>query len=172
MKDSAAATARCVRTGTNTESGQIKIGTVGTHTQTAIAGIHGATSSGGIGVFVDASGVLGTTTSSLRFKEDVRDMGKTSEVLARLRPVVFRYREEVAQGDRSDQYGLVAEEVAKVAPELVANDAEGRPYSVRYHLLAPMLLNEMQRQQRTIEALEARVRELEPPAAGGEGLAP
>ena len=102
------------------ESGQIKIGTVPIHTQATIAGIHGNTASGGIAVLVNASGVLGTTTSSLRFKQDVQAMGATSEVLTRLRPVVFRYRKEVAvNADAPLQFGLIAEEVAEVAPELV-----------------------------------------------------
>ena len=97
---------------------------------------------------------LGTSTSSIRFKEAVRDMGQSSEMLHQLRPVTFRYREEVANGEDIQQYGLIAEEVAEVAPELVVNDAEGRPYAVRYHVLAPLLLNEMQKQQHRIERIE------------------
>ena len=77
-----------------------------------------------------------------------------------LRPVTFRYRKEVADGDDMPPYGLIAEEVVEVAPELVVYDKEGQPYSVRYHLLAPMLLNEMQKQQRRIEELEAQNSEI------------
>jgi hypothetical protein len=145
------------------ESGQIRIGTAGTHIQSTMAGIHGRTSGGGIAVLVNAGGTLGTTTSSARFKQDVRDMGDASDLLMRLRPVTFRYTEEaVGAGDaRTRQYGLIAEEVAAVAPELVAPDLEGRPYSVKYHELPALLLNEVQAQRRTIAKLEARLAELE-----------
>lgn len=144
------------------ENGQVKIGTVGTHTQATIAGIHGNTSAGGIGVVVNASGTLGTTTSSGRFKQDVQDMAASSDLLMQLRPVTFHYKKEVAP-DTSDerQYGLIAEEVAEVAPELVAPDLEGRPYSVKYHVLPALLLNQAQRDHRMIEALEKRIEGLE-----------
>ena len=150
-------------TGVAAESGQIKIGTVGTHTGTTIAGISGATSAGGIAVLVNASGKLGTTTSSARFKQDVRDMGDASELLMRLRPVTFRYTEDAvgAEEAKISQYGLIAEEVAEVAPELVAPDLDGRPYSVKYHELPALLLNEVQVQRHTIARLEARIAELE-----------
>ena len=97
---------------------------------------------------------LGIVVSSARFKQDVRDMGSASEPLMALRPVTFRYRADVAAGEDGAQYGLIAEEVAEVAPDLVIHDSEGRPFTVRYHQLAPMLLNELQR-------LAARVGELE-----------
>ena len=155
-------------TGVASESGQIKIGTLTQHTGVTINGIHGVTS-GGIGVLIEPSGKLGTTPSSARFKRDVRDMNDASEVLSKLHPVVFHYREEVpSDAEDTLQYGLIAEEVAAVAPELVVNDAEGKPYSVRYHVLPALLLNELQKQQRiiggqqrAIEALLARVAELE-----------
>ena len=150
-------------TGVAGENQQIKIGTVGTHTQTTIAGISGATSSGGVAVLVNASGVLGTTTSSARFKQDVRDMGDASDVLMKLRPVVFRYREDVvgAEDSKQTQYGLIAEEVEQVAPELVAPDLEGKPYSVKYHELPALLLNELQQQRQEIAALRERLAKLE-----------
>jgi hypothetical protein len=156
--------------GVAAEFGQIRIGTVGTHTGATIAGISGATSAGGIAVLVNASGKLGTTTSSARFKEDVRDMGAASDVLMKLRSVVFRYREGVvgAEDAKTTQYGLIAEEVAEVAPELVAPDLEGRPYSVKYHELPALLVNEVQaqrrrneEQQRLIAAQNARIERLE-----------
>ena len=145
------------------ESGQIKIGTVGTHTQATVAGIHGSASSDGIAVLVNASGVMGTTTSSVRFKQDVHDMQEASEVLLKLRPVVFHYRPEAvgAEEAQTTQYGLIAEEVAEVAPELVAPDREGLPYSVKYHLLPALLLNEMQKQERIVAALSARLEAIE-----------
>ncbi len=74
-----------------------------------------------------------------------------------LRPVTFRYREEDAEGEDIKQYGLIAEEVAKLAPELVALDGDGEPYSVRYHVLPSLLLNEVQKQQRVNEDQRARL---------------
>jgi hypothetical protein len=131
------------------ESGKIKIGN-SAHTETFIEGIDGNTATGGVAVLINSSNELHTLVSSLRFKEAVLDMGEASDVLMKLRPVTFRYREEVAGGTNVPEYGLIAEEVAEVAPELVALDAEGQPYSVRYHVLPSLLLNEMQKQQRTI----------------------
>ncbi len=136
--------------GVSGESGQIKIGTA-MHTQATIRGIFGNTRPAGTTVFVDANGLLGTTTSSAAFKQDVNDMGDTSALLGKLRPVTFRYKPEVADGDQTLQYGLIAEEVAEVAPQLVVTDAKGKPYSVRYHELPAILLNEMQKQRHTIE---------------------
>ena len=140
--------------GVAAEGGQIKIGTVGTHTGATIAGIHSATSTVGIAVLVNASGKLGTTTSSLRFKTDVHDMQSASDVLMQLRPVVFHYREDAVGAEEAKirEYGLIAEEVANVAPELVAPDLDGKPYSVRYHVLPSLLLNEAQKQHATLEA--------------------
>jgi hypothetical protein len=151
------------------ESGQIKIGT-GANTAAHIAGIFSRTSSSGIAVYVNAAGTLGTSTSSVRFKRNVRDLGEASEVLMRLRPVAFEYRDEVVEegGEGLPQVGLIAEEVAELAPELVAFGDDGEPYTVRYRMLAPMLLNEVQKdhrtireQQRTIQTLLARVEKLE-----------
>ncbi|MCA9511345.1 MAG: tail fiber domain-containing protein [Myxococcales bacterium] len=149
--------------GAAAESGQIRIGTLGTHTQATIAGIHGRTSTGGIAVLVNASGTLGTTTSSARFKRDVADMGDASDVLMKLRPVVFHYTEEAVGKEASGelQYGLIAEEVADIAPELVAPGADGAPYSVKYHVLPALLLNEVQQQRAEIARLRSRVAELE-----------
>ena len=146
--------------GVAAESGKIKIG-ASVHTETFIEGIDGNTASGGVAVLINSSNELHTLVSSLRFKEAVRDMGDASKFLMKLRPVSFRYRDGVANGEAIDEYGLIAEEVAEVAPELVARDAAGEPYSVRYHVLPSLLLNEMQKQRRTIGALLARVEQLE-----------
>jgi len=135
------------------ESGKIKIGD-STHDETFI---DGNIAIGGVMVLINASNELHTIVSSGRFKQDVKDMGESSELLANLRPVTFRYREQVAMGEDIEAYGLIAEEVAEVAPQLVAYDLEGKPYSVRYHVLTPMLLNELQKQQRTIQAQRARL---------------
>ncbi len=167
--------------GVAAENGQIKIGTVGTHTQATIAGIHNNTSSGGIAVFVNSSGTLGTTTSSSRHKRNVRDLGDGSDVLMKLRPVAFEYREEVVEpgGEGIPQVGLIAEEVANVAPDLVVYDEDGEPYSVRYHLLPPMLLNELQKERRTnreqrelIANLQTRLERLEGRLGGHGSEAP
>jgi hypothetical protein len=113
-------------------------------------------------VLVNASGVLGTTTSSARFKQDVREMGDASDLLM-LRPVTFRYTEDAvgAEESKTPQYGLIAEEVAEVAPELVAPDLEGKPYSVKYHELPALLLNEVQQQEREITSLKAQMAQLQ-----------
>ncbi len=133
------------------ESGTIRIGTVD-QTTTFIRGISGVTTAGGVAVLVNASHKLGTVMSSRRYKEEIRGMDEASAGLRQLRPVTFRYREEVAgDGPRAREFGLIAEEVAKVYPDLVAYDENGEPYSVRYHVLAPMLLNEVQKQQRQLK---------------------
>jgi hypothetical protein len=135
-----------------TESNAIRIGDPSTQATSYVAGIYGATSSGGIPVYVNSNGQLGTQTSSLRFKEQVREMGDSSAALMHLRPVTFVYKPEYANGEHILQYGLIAEEVAKVYPELVAYDKDGQPYSVRYQYLNTMLLNEVQKQYRRAEA--------------------
>jgi hypothetical protein len=147
--------------GSGNESGQIRIGTVANITQgTVIVGIHGFGSGSGIPVIVNSGGRLGTTTSSARFKEDVRAIGSESDDLMKLRPVAFRYRESHEAGGLQ-QYGLIAEEVAQVYPELVVNDDQGRPLAIRSQLLEPLLLNELQNQRREIEELKARLEKLE-----------
>lgn len=121
-----------------------------------VAGVYGVVSASGIPVYVNSNGQLGTLTSSRRFKEQVRDMGDSTDALMKLRPVTFLYKPEYANSERTLQYGLIAEEVAKVYPELVAYDNDGQPYSVRYQYLSTMLLNEVQKQYHRAEA-EAKV---------------
>ncbi|MGO9303890.1 MAG: tail fiber domain-containing protein, partial [Candidatus Korobacteraceae bacterium] len=139
-----------------TESNTIRIGAQGSGASqqdvTFIAGIYGATSSGGVSVYINSSGRLGTQTSSLRFKEQVRDLGDTTDALMKLRPVSFLYKPQYANGDRTLQYGLIAEEVAQVYPELVAYDNDGQPSTVRYQYLTPMLLNELQKEHAIVTA--------------------
>ncbi len=132
------------------ESNTIRIGYIKTVTAAAIAGIWGATSASGIDVLVNASGLLGTQTSSRRFKHQITDMGEESDVLMKLRPVSFYYKPELDQ-TQTRQYGLVAEEVAQVAPQLVVFDKDGAPQTVRYHFVNAMLLNEVQKQRRLVE---------------------
>jgi hypothetical protein len=99
----------------------------------------------------------GCTTSSRRFKEQIADMGDTSSKLLQLRPVTFFYKPEYDGTDHQLQYGLIAEEVAKVFPEMVVNDKDGKPYTVSYQLLAPMLLNELQKQHKVIATQQSEL---------------
>ena len=138
--------------GVSSESNTIRIGS--DQTATLIAGISGATSASGVAVYVNSSGQLGTVTSSRRFKHAIADMGGESDLLMKLRPVAFFYKPELDE-TQTRQYGLVAEEVALVAPQLVVYDKDGAPQTVRYHFVNAMLLNEVQKQHREIEHLGA-----------------
>lgn len=132
------------------ESGVIRIGTSGIQTKAFIAGVRAVTTGvmDGQTVMIDSNGQLGTVSSSASVKRDIADMGEQSSELLRLRPVTFFYRNDTL-GMR--QYGLIAEEVAEIFPDLVQFSPAGTPQAVRYHFLAPMLLNEIQRQRRLIE---------------------
>jgi hypothetical protein len=142
--------------GVAAESGTIRIGTTSTQTKTFIAGIYG-TSVAGSAVVVSSTGQLGVTVSSERFKTAITPMGAETAKLGRLRPVSFRLKSD-ATGMR--QYDLIAEEVARVYPELVIRDASGRIDGVRYDELAPMLLNVVQKQQQEIAEQRGEMREL------------
>jgi hypothetical protein len=131
-----------------------------TQVKTFIAGIYGYISYG-IPVYIDSDGKLGTDTSSRRFKEQIADMGESTNALMKLRPVTFLYKPEYLSGQRTLQYGLIAEEVAEVYPELVAYDKDGQPFSVRYQYLPTMLLNEVQKQQKVIATQQVRIEDLE-----------
>ena len=135
------------------ESDTIRIGYLNT-TATYIAGIHGKpypTLGSTAPVYVGFDGSLGTMASSKRFKDDVVDMGEASSLLMKLRPVTFHYKSDQNPKGRTLQYGLIAEEVLEVAPELIAYTADGEIYTVMYQHLPPMLLNEYQKQQRSLE---------------------
>lgn len=149
--------------GVFSDNATIRIGTPGTQTAFFAAGIRGATTGNNdaLPVIIDSNGQLGTINSSRRFKEDIRDMGDSSLGLMRLRPVTFRYKKPFGDGSKPIQYGLIAEEVAEVYPELVAHSADGQIESVKYQVLGAMLLNEMQRQAATLAALEERIDGLE-----------
>jgi len=145
------------------ESGIIRVGTSPTHTAAFIAGIRGATTinNDAVAVMIDSAGQLGTVSSSRRVKDDIADMGEASGALMKLRPVTFHYKSDKNPKGRTLQYGLVAEEVAGVAPGLVAHSSDGKVETVYYQFLAPMLVNEYQKQQRTIQAQAVRIAELE-----------
>ncbi len=154
------------------EGATIRIGTTPTHTRAFIAGIRGTTTAfaNAIPVLVDSAGQLGTVSSSRRFKKEIADMGDLTERLLELRPVVFRYKQEqrVESGEVPLEYGLIAEEVAEIFPDLAVYDEEGQPFTVKYHLLSSMLLNELKKlatreehQSRELEILRSRVEALE-----------
>jgi predicted RNase H-like nuclease (RuvC/YqgF family) len=116
-------------------------------------------------VTVNSSGQLGVAPSSQRFKEAIKPMDKASEAILALKPVIFRYKREL-DPNSMPQFGLVAEEVEKVNPDLVARDAEGKVYTVRYEAVNAMLLNEflkdhrkVEQQQQEIDALKAELKE-------------
>ena len=135
------------------ESNTIRIGNFDI-TDTFIRGISGATIATGGAVFVASDGHLGTITSSRRFKEDIKPMDKASEALFSLKPVTFRYKKEI---DRTAtlQFGLVAEDVEKINPDLVVRDENGKVNSVRYDQVNAMLLNEFLKEHRKVRELEA-----------------
>ncbi len=141
------------------ESNAIRIGTIGIQTATYIAGIMGRTAPMGTPVFTNANGQLGTTPSSARFKDEIKPMDKASEAILALKPVTFRYKKEL-DPDGIRQFGLVAEDVAKVNPDLVIRDAEGKIYTVRYEAVNAMLLNEFLKEHRTIEEQKATIAQL------------
>jgi hypothetical protein len=116
----------------------------------------GVTSSGGTAVFINSSEQLGTVTSSSRFKKDIKPMNKVSEVLFALNPVTFCYKKEL-DPKGAPQFGLIAEEVAKVDPDLVVLDDQGKPFTVRYEEVNAMLLNEFLKEHRKVEQLEKQV---------------
>jgi hypothetical protein len=134
------------------ESGAIRIGTASKQTTAYIAGVYG-TSVSGSAVMINSKGQLGVTVSSERFKTAIAPMGGRTDKLAELKPVTFHLKTD-PQG--AVQYGLIAEEVAKVYPELVIRNESGRIDGVRYDELAPMLLNEVQQQAARIRELEAQ----------------
>jgi hypothetical protein len=124
-----------------------------------IGNIFNAMAPSGSAVFIDANNRLGTITSSKRFKEDIKPIGKSSEALLELKPVTFRYKKEIDPAARS-QFGLVAEDVEKVNPDLVVRDKEGKPYSVRYDQVNAMLLNEFLKEHKKVEEQQASIAEL------------
>jgi len=133
---------------TTNESSTIRIGS--SQTSTFIAGISGIGVSGDA-VSIDSNGQLGITLSSRKFKHNIEDMGKISEKILQLRPVTFIYNNNESD---MQEFGLIAEEVDEIFPAIVARDKEGLPYTVRYHLLPILLLNELQKQYAIIEKIK------------------
>jgi len=148
------------------DSGTTRIGTAGLNTKTFIAGINGVNEGSPTAVFINTTtGQLGTTppASSRRFKKEIKPMKQTSEAILGLKPVTFHYKSDTKD---TPQFGLIAEEVAQVNPDLVVRDENGEIYTVRYEAVNAMLLNEflkehrtVQGQQKEIDALKAELKE-------------
>ena len=142
--------------GVAAEANTIRIGRTVDQTATFIAGISGATAPTGVPVIEEADGHLGTSTSSARFKDEIKPMDKASEALLSLKPVTFHYKRELDPAG-IPQFGLVAEEVEKANPDLVARDADGKAYTVRYEAVNAMLLNEFLKEHRKVEEQGATI---------------
>jgi len=138
------------------EANTIRIGKAGVQKTAYMQGISGATVASGVAVIVGSNGQLGTIVSSARFKDPIKPMDKASEAILALKPVTFHYKKEL-DPDGIPQFGLVAEQVEKVNPDLVARDADGKAYTVRYEAVNAMLLNEFLKQHNKVQTLEATV---------------
>src|SRR5438552_2490671 len=137
------------------EANTIRIGRSGDQTKTFVAGISGAAVAGAA-VKVNANGQLGVAPSSERFKEDIKPMDKASEAILALKPASFRYKKEI-DPTRTAQFGLVAEQVEKVNPDLVVRAADGKAYTVRYDAVNAMLLNEFLKEHRTVQEMKKEI---------------
>jgi trimeric autotransporter adhesin len=142
----------------------IRIGKGGLQTRAFVQGISGV-SVAGSAVHVNAGGQLGVAASSARFKEAIKPMDNASEAILGLKPVTFRYKKEI-DPEAIPQFGLVAEEVEKVNPDLILRDKEGKPYSVRYDQVNAMLLNEFLKEHKTVQEQGAMITELKKEIAG------
>jgi hypothetical protein len=145
----------------NMESSTIRIGDSGYYNRTFIGGVRNVITGANdaIPVVIDSHGQLGTTSSSRRYKDDIQDMGDASSGLMRLRPVTYRYQQPYANGARPVDYGLIAEEVADVYPNLVTHLADGEVETVQYQKLTPMLLNELQKADARVERQAETIRQ-------------
>ncbi len=121
-----------------------------------IGNVFGTTSADGTAVFVNANGKLGTNLSSQRFKDDIKPMDQDSEALFELKPVTFCYKKEI-DPEGAAQFGLVAEDVEKINPDLIIRDREGKPHTVRYEQINAMLLNEFIKEHRTVQQLKMEI---------------
>jgi len=155
--------------GVSTADDVICIGTVGADVSHScyIGNIFNQPSPSGLAVFVNSDGKLGTIMSSSRFKEDIKPMDKASEAILALQPVTFRYKKDF-DSTGTAQFGLVAEDVAKVNPDLVVRDKEGKPYSVRYDQVNAMLLNEFLKERKKVEDQQETIGQLKSDATKQE----
>jgi hypothetical protein len=143
--------------GVAAETNTIRIGTTGTHMKTFIAGIDQPLVTGGTTVQINSAGQLGVVISSRRFKKEIKPMDQASEAILALKPVTFHYKSD-SKG--TPQFGLIAEEVAEVNPNLVVRDGEGEIYTVRYEAVNAMLLNEFLKEHRKVEEQQATIAQL------------
>ena len=139
--------------------GQNIVGVAGESNVTRIGNIGSTAQANGIFVTVGAGGKLGFQVSSRRYKDDIKPMDKVSEELFALKPVSFRYKQEIDPA-RSPDFGLIAEDVASVNPDLVARDEEGKIVTVRYQAVNAMLLNEFLKEHRKVQEQEATIAQL------------
>jgi uncharacterized coiled-coil protein SlyX len=149
------------------EASTIRIGTAANQTRAFIAGIRGKTTANAnaVPVVIDSAGQLGTVSSSSRFKKEIKPMDQTSEAVLGLNPVMFHYKSD---STGTPQFGLIAEEVAKVNPDLVVRDENGEIYTVRYDAVNAMLLNEFLKAHRKMEEQEATITQVKSTAAKQE----
>ena len=142
------------------ESNTIRLGNSSDHLAAFIAGIRGTTTGNAdaIPVVIDSAGQLGTVSSSQRFKKEIKPMDQTSEAILGLKPVTFHYKSDAKS---TPQFGLIAEEVAKVDPDLVVRDAQGEIYTVRYDAVNAMLLNEFLKEHRKVQEQEGQMQKEE-----------
>jgi hypothetical protein len=146
--------------GVSGDSSTMRIGTSGNQTSTFIAGISGVTVSSGSPVYINTTtGQLGTINSSQRFKRDIQNMGEASDLILALRPVTFRYKAEL-DPTSAPQFGLIAEEVNKVDPDLVLRDDKNQICTVRYEAINAMLLNEFLKEHKQVEAQNTVIQDL------------
>jgi len=145
--------------GAVSESNTIRLGSGLWHTRLFLGATRGVTTglNNAVNVVIDSNGQLGTISSSRRTKEDILPLGDAGLKVQQLRPVRFRYIQPFADGTKPMQYGLIAEDVAGVLPELVAYGADGRPETVKYHVLPTLLLSEVQRLERERQSFAARL---------------
>jgi hypothetical protein len=135
-----------------------------------IGNIFDQPSANGVAVLINNNNKLGTTVSSKRFKENIEPMDKASQALFAFKPVTFRYKKEIDPAGKS-QFGLVAEDVEKVNPDLVVRDKEGKPYTVRYDAVNTMLLNEFIKEHKKVEQQQAVISQLQSTVATQEANA-
>ncbi len=142
------------------ESGTIRIGNSMAHDRTFIAGIRGVTTgnNNAVNVVIDSAGQLGTMSSSRRFKKEIQSMDKVSEAILGLKPVTFHYKSD---NTSRPEFGLIAEEVAEVNPDLVVRDDNGELYTVRYDAVNAMLLNEFLKEHHKVQEQTQKIQEQE-----------
>jgi hypothetical protein len=145
--------------GVAAEANTIRIGTAANQTRAFVAGIRGVTTinANAVPVVIDSAGQLGTVSSSRRFKHEIKPMHQTSEAILALEPVTFQYKSDKTG---TPQFGLIAEEVAEVNPDLVVRDAKGDVYTVRYEAVNAMLLNEFLKEHREVQEQKATITQL------------